>query len=229
MFEIVHRYTRAVLYRSESAADLRGAVLDAVRSDADLSCANLSRANLSDANLRDADLSDADLSDANLSRANLRDANLIRANLRDADLSDADLSRANLSDADLSRANLSDADLSDADLSRANLSDEYITKAKADVFAVLDAAPNEVPGLLQAIVAGNVNGSCYEGTCACLLGTIANVRGCSYLDLGIKPNGARPAEQWFMSIKPGHVPKLNRHALFVQLWITEWQLAQVSK
>jgi hypothetical protein len=44
---------------------------------------------------------------------------------------------------------------------------------------VLSAAPAEVPTLLAKVRAGEVDGSVYEGVCACLLGTIANARGCA--------------------------------------------------
>ena len=67
-----------VIYQSTKTI-LKGAVEEAVQTDADLSGANLRGADLSGANLRDANLSDA----------NLRIANLRGADLRDADLYDA--------------------------------------------------------------------------------------------------------------------------------------------
>ena len=127
--DIIERWTRAVLYHSENASDIRAAVLQAIKAGANLSGANLSYANLSYANLSGANLSGAYLSGANLSGANLSDANLSGANLSDANLSYANLSDANLSDANLSYANLSDANLSDANLSDANLSDANLSDA----------------------------------------------------------------------------------------------------
>ena len=62
--EILNRYTRAVIYKSTNASDLRSAVAAAVESDADLHDADLHGANLHDANLRGADLHGADLHDA---------------------------------------------------------------------------------------------------------------------------------------------------------------------
>ena len=55
--EILHRYTKAVLYASE--LPLKDAVVAAVRSGADLSWANLTGANLTEANLREQLLPDA--------------------------------------------------------------------------------------------------------------------------------------------------------------------------
>ena len=124
------------------------------------------------ANLSGADLSRADLSDADLSRADLSRADLSGADLSDANLSDASLSDANLSDADLSGADLSDANLSDANLSGADLS-----RAKNDFWDILIRAPREVAGLRAALVGGKVDGSTYQGSCACLVGSIANIRG----------------------------------------------------
>jgi len=99
MIEILHRYTKAVLYKAEAAAEsVKDAVAEAVRSDANLRGANLYGANLRDANLRGANLRGADLYGADLYDANLRGANLRGANLRDANLGGANLYGANLGD-----------------------------------------------------------------------------------------------------------------------------------
>ena len=73
MIDILHRFTKSVLYRSETAATLYEAVREALAlpeipnlSSADLSSADLSYADLSSANLRSANLSYANLSSANL-------------------------------------------------------------------------------------------------------------------------------------------------------------------
>jgi len=131
---ILHRYTGAVLYASETADSIVSAVLEAINNRANLSGANLSRANLSGANLSGADLRRANLSGANLSGANLSGAYLSGADLRGANLSGANLIGAYLigaylSGANLSRANLSGAYLSGADLRRANLSGANLSGA----------------------------------------------------------------------------------------------------
>jgi hypothetical protein len=97
--EILHRYTKAVLYASATAQTILDAVVEAVASRANLWRANLSGANLSGANLSGANLWGANLSGANLSGANLSGANLSGANLSGANLSGANLSGANLSGA----------------------------------------------------------------------------------------------------------------------------------
>ena len=89
MIEILHQYTNAVLYKSETASSVSHAVSEAVKSDANLRSAYLRSANLSGADLRSADLSGADLRSAylrsaNLSGADLRSANLSGAYLRSA-------------------------------------------------------------------------------------------------------------------------------------------------
>ena len=212
MIEIVSRYDKTkVLYRAESAQDVRTALQEAVSSGADLG----------DAYLRGADLGDAYLRGAYLGDAYLRDADLSDAYLRDADLSDADLS---------------DADLSGADLSGAYLSDDITYRHplwvfRVDYLAVLDAAPAEVAGLREALLAGNVDGSTYEGECACLVGTIANVRHEPVEELKAKlhadPN--RPAEQWFVPIRRGDEPSTepeNEGQFRAQKaleWLDEWR------
>ena len=147
-----------------------------------------------------------------------------RAYLSDAYLSDADLSDAKLSDAKLSGANLIGADLSDANLSGANLIGANLNPIKTDLFDVLLRAKNEVAGLRAALVAGRVDGSTYEGECACLVGTIANVRDVDYQALGngITPNIDRPIERFFTAIKRGDTPETNSAAKMVVAWIDEF-------
>ncbi len=128
---------------TETRFQMRVAIVEAVRMDADLVDADLGGADLVDADLVDADLVDADLGGADLGGADLggadlSGANLSGANLREADLGDADLGNTNLSQANLSHANLSntdlvDADLGGADLSGANLSNTNLIDAGQDV------------------------------------------------------------------------------------------------
>ena len=130
-------------------------------------------------------------------------ANLSRANLSGADLSGADLSRANLNGADLSEANLCGADLSGADLSG-----EQLRIFKADMWLTLTEArdQNEIRFLIAALRAGAVDGSTYgDGkSCACLVGTLARYNGEE--GRGRDHGSSRPAERWFMMIKPGDTP-----------------------
>jgi hypothetical protein len=147
----------------------------------------------------------------------------VRADLSGADLRRADLSGADLSGADLRRADLRRADLSGADLRRADLRRADLSGIKEDLFKILDSAPLEVPGVLAALNAGKVDGSTYEGECACLVGTIANLRSEHYEDLpGIEPDSDRPAERWFMMIREGSTPENNQAAAIAKEWIEEW-------
>ncbi|MFK4444666.1 hypothetical protein ABH944_004830 [Caballeronia udeis] len=230
LIKIKHRWSLEVLFSHdvedntmcltvqaavEAKANLRGAYL---------SGANLRGAYLSGANLRDADLRDANLRGAYLSGANLRGAYLSGANLRDADLRDADLRDADLSGADLRGAYLSGANLRDADLRDADLRGADLLPIKADFIEVISRAPLEVPALIAALKEGRVDGSTYEGPCACLVGTIANTRGIDYRT--IAPDASRPAERLFMNIKKGDTPETNRVSAIALGWAEEWLATQ---
>jgi hypothetical protein len=139
----------------------------------------------------------------------------IRETVENANLSDANLSDADLSDADLSRANLRRANLSGANLSGASLS-----AIRADLFDVLAWAQPEIPALVAALTEGRVNGSAYSGKCACLVGTIANARGCEYKTL--PHDGSRPIERWFLAIRKG-TPADHPVVAITLGWIKEYQ------
>jgi hypothetical protein len=146
-----------------------------------------------------------------------------------ADLSGAYLSSANLRSADLSGAYLSGANLRSADLRSADLSGAYLSGAnllpiKADFIEVISRAPCEVPALIAALKEGRVDGSTYEGSCACLVGTIANVRGIDYRE--ISPDSSRPAERFFMAINRGDTPETNKASKIALEWAEEWLATQ---
>jgi uncharacterized protein YjbI with pentapeptide repeats len=148
-------------------------------------------------------------------RTNLQGAHLQGANLRGADLRDADLQGADLRD-----ANLRGADLRDADLQAAILRDVNLIPIRDDFWAVLAAAPAEILGLRQALLDGKIDGSTYTGSCACLVGTLAKVRGCAIDGLPfVKPNSGRLSEQWFLQLHPGDTPATSDVATLTLEWL----------
>ena len=158
---------------------------------------------------------EADLHGANLYGANLREADLHGANLREADLREANLYGANLREANLYGANLREADLREANLGEANLGE-----VRDDIEAVLATSKDEVPALLAAIREGRIDGSVYAGSCACLIGTLAAARGCDYHEL--HPDSSRPAERWFLALRPGQTPATSPVAAITAGWIEAW-------
>ncbi len=165
----------------------------------------------------------ADLTGAVLTDADLTDADLTGAVLTDAVLTDADLTGAVLTDADLTGAVLTGAVLTGADLTRAVLTRAVLTPVRDDLWAVLSSAPAEVPALLAALKEGRVDGSTYSGECACLVGTLANARGCDYAAItGLRPNSSRPAEMFFLAILPGQTPENHEPSRIAAAWVEEW-------
>ena len=88
---------------------------------------------------------------------------------------------------------------------------------------MLSATPVEVTGLRDALIEGRVNGSTYDGECACLVGTLANVRHCAYDEIpGLSPNSSRPAERFFVGIRQGDTPETNQFSKLAVEWIDDW-------
>ena len=136
---------------------------------------------------------------------------------KNADLSYADLSSANLRYADLRYANLRSADLRSADLSYAkNIPQAYINQCSRDMLFIFQSLKRELPFLRDKLVKGEIDGTQYEGDCACLIGTLANADGgvdkvCQtipFYDKGLHNFG----EQWFFQIRKGDTPENNQFA-----------------
>ena len=148
----------------------------------------------------------------------LSGSDLRGSNLRDSDLRDSNLSGSNLRDSDLSGSDLRDSDLRDS-----NLSGSDLRPIRDDIWAVLSSSPSEVSALRDAVASGKISGSTYEGECACLVGTLANARGCSHTSIpGLSPNSSRPAERFFMAIKVGDTPETSQFSALALEWIDEW-------
>ena len=145
-----------------------------------------------------------------------------RANLTDANVTGASLARADLAGANLAYANLTYAYLAYANLTGANLTDANLRAFKADLWMTLTQNRAEVPALIAALRDGRVDGSTYEGECACLVGTIANARHVPVQDLERDANN--PAEKWFMAIRKGDKPGDATEGGFRSARALEWTL-----
>ena len=200
LVQIKHRFTGATLFECAVPSNTPSGL----RMRYALEKATAAKANLSGSDLSGSDLSGSDLSGSDLSDSNLSDSNLSDSNLRGSDLSGSDLRGSNLSDS--------------------NLRGSDLLSIKTDFWDVLLRAQPEVAQLRAALVGGQVNGSAYEGRCACLVGSIANFRGTNYLELSnnLRPDSGRPIERFFMGIKTGDTPETNPLSKVAIEWIDEF-------
>ena len=133
--------------------------------------------------------------------------------------------RVDLRDSDLRVSNLSGSDLSGSDLSYSNLrgikakkiedlSVQFVNSCSRDMLFVFQHLKEELPFLRKMLIEGKVDGTQYEGECACLIGTMANakqngdriIKVCQqipYYDKGTHNMG----ETWFLSIHKGDTPE----------------------
>ena len=146
------------------------------------------------------------------------DADLARAYLAHANLAGANLARAYLAHANLARANLARADLAGAK----GLSDDQLRPFRADLWMTLTMLRAEVPALVMALREGRVDGSQYEGACACLVGTLANAGSYTYRD--VEHNANNPAERWFAMIRKGDKPGDETAGGFAASKALQWTL-----
>lgn len=225
-------YTHVAKFSSDVVALNEAAVQNislykADLSGMDLEYAMLSGADLSYANLNKTILTDALLCNTNLSFATLNNANLRGASLTGANLSGATLLDANLTNAFCSSANLTDADFSGATLYKtlfrnSNLKDIKLDTIRKDVFKILDGAPNEVAKLIQVIKGGGIHGAVYSGVCACLVGSIANLRNVAVSTM--LKDAYRPAERFVLSIERNMIPSSHQQSKILLDFCNKWSM-----
>lgn len=242
--------TEAILRSANlSHANLQNAVLtEAKFHGATLTGANLSGVSANNSIFASATLIDVEFDNADIQRANFVDATLrgtrfsesclLSANFHIADLQNVEMINTDLRYADLSFANLTGVDLTSAVLSSVNLDgcssvQDFVKEAKEDIFRVLACAPEEAEVVLRALEEGRIDGSSYTGSCACLIGTIANAKGLDitevpYQDLDeprgqrIERNSESPAETFFEDILPGQTPNNSIKCALVAGWVKEF-------
>ena len=154
--------------------------------------------------------------------ADLSDTDLSGADLSYTDLSYTDLSDTDLSGANLRRTNLYCADLRRADLNYAKLSGANLSGAKEDFLREVLKMPGELEFLRDAIRNGKINGSVYDGECACLAGTLSKATGKSWSifkdDSPIAIDASSPRERFFMGIAEGDTPETNPISAIALKW-----------
>jgi len=71
---------------------------------------------------------------------------------------------------------------------------------------------------------GKIDGTSYEGECACFVGTVANVAKQNYRSLtcGLKPESDSATERWFLAILKGDTPDNNQVSAITRDWIQEF-------
>ena len=229
----IHRWDTQVVIAEVEAESLKEGIEKLVAQDVNLDCARLDCVSLDGASLDGASLDGASLVCASLDGASLDGASLVGARLVGASLDGASLDGATLDGASLVGARLDGARLDGARLDCASLVGASLVGAslngasleffKNDLWNVLLHVPHEIHGLALALKEGRVDGSVYQGECACLVGTIANLRGCNYSQLPeLRPDSSRPAEQWFMSIRKGDTAESSVVVKLTLEWIQDF-------
>lgn len=136
--------------------------------------------------------------------------------------------RANLEWADLEGANLEGANLQGVIFRGVeNLPDSLVNYFKKDLRYVLTYTKSEIPYLKEKLEKGEVDGTQYEGECACLIGSLANAKKEYHekfvfcipdYELGLH----NPSEQLFYQIRKGDTPDNNQFAKIAMEVIEEF-------
>lgn len=205
-----------VLHKAK-ASSIRSLVEDAVKDGVNLESAVLKNEDLSGLVLTEARLSYANLKGADLSNTNFRYSRLKGTSFKKADLRGTDFEFACMHDADLRNTDLGRADFRGTNLEGAdlrgtiNIPQRWINLCSRDMLYVFSRLTWELAGLKKALQAGDIDGTCYHGNCACLIGTLSNLNGTieevctniAYYDEGLH----NYCEQWFYQIRIGDKPK----------------------
>jgi len=117
--------------------------------------------------------------------------------------------RVDLEGANLEGANLEGATLRWSDLYKANLQNANLKNVNLKNTSVVIPNIHELPYLYKQLLEGNIDGTTYNGKCACLSGTLAHGEDDEdKLPQSIDDtrDSMRPIECFFFRIKPGDTP-----------------------
>jgi hypothetical protein len=113
----------------------------------------------------------------------------------------------------------------------ADLGDADLVAVKQDFLAEVLRLPDELEFLRSAIAEGRIDGSTYDGDCACLAGTLVKSRHpdqkYSGYSIDVAPgvifhaNSYSPREVFFSAIRPGDTPKNNSASAIALAWTDE--------
>ena len=139
-------------------------------------------------------------------------------------LSAAIKSGSNLSGSDLRGCDLSGCDLSWCNLRGSDLRGCDLAPIKNDFFIVLLYSIPEISFLKETIINGKIDGSTYDGDCACLSGTICKkALGVNHELAYSQRDAKRPIERFFLGIKPGDTPENSQFSKLAFDWIVEFE------
>lgn len=172
------------------------------------------------------------LTDLNLEGANLEKgcllANVVNVSFKNANLSWLSLRSVGLINVDFTGACVNGVSFWGCKFVNASLRVANLEPIKSDLFLVLSQQPQEVRGLREAIISGAVDGSTYNAECACLVGTIANVKfgferdDVEELDLACRVDANSLAERWCLGIEQGDTPETSEISAITLEWIDEF-------
>lgn len=167
----------------------------------------------------------ADLPGVDLSGKSISGVDFYGANLAYSDLSGCDLHGVNFECADLQFADISGASLCSTDFHGAHMEGVDFSSFRKCLWETLFEYESEVDNLVSVIKAGAIDGGFFEGSCCCLIGTIAKGMGTTYQALEGDPRC--PSEEWASMIKPGDTPGYDSGGGFAATmlirWIDEWR------
>jgi hypothetical protein len=93
-------------------------------------------------------------------------------------------------------------------------------EAKESLYSLLERChPAEVAHLLNHLHSGRIDGRSQRH---CPIGIIAGFRRANYVISGLSGVLTWPMERWVKAIGPGDVPRNNRCAALLEMWLAEW-------
>jgi hypothetical protein len=106
------------------------------------------------------------------------------------------------------------------------VTEEELAPIRENMFAVLNAFPQEAEYVQRMLVEGKIEGGTYttDRGCSCLFGTIGRVKAMRYDEIlkTARSFKGQNVERLFLLIFPGDTPATNKSAAIAFVLIEEW-------
>ena len=186
------------------------------------------RSKFNDSNFNQSEFNGSEFNGSEFNRSKFNQSKFNQSEFNQSEFNRSEFNRSKFNQSKFNQSNFNQSEFNDSELDDITFNSlkNLITteRTKIDFFGRMLILKNEVKYLKEKLISGEIDGTSYDGYCACFIGTCANNKKIKYNEItGIKLDAYSPTEIWFFQIKKGDNPENSKFAKLTLDWIEEFE------